>query len=173
MVAHAKTDAEKLFYLGKALELIRVDFFRQTLFAEFQLAIHDEMEKGGSVSGERMTDMYCGLLKKYYGDSQGVLKVDPAYCAEWTYIPHFYYGFYVYQNATSMAGAAAFADALKKEGAPAQARFIAMLKGGSSDYPYTLYKKAGLDMATPAPYEALAARMTRIMDQIEAIKAKK
>ena len=120
-----------------------------------------------------MTDMYCGLLKKYYGDSQGVLKVDPAYCAEWTYIPHFYYGFYVYQNATSMAGAAAFADALKKEGAPAQARFIAMLKAGSSDYPYTLYKKAGLDMATPAPYEALAARMTSFMDEIDAIKAKK
>ena len=72
MVAHAKTEAEKLFYLGKALELIRVDFFRQTLFAEFQLAIHDEMEKGGTISGERMTDMYCGLLKKYYGDSQGV-----------------------------------------------------------------------------------------------------
>ncbi len=71
MVAHAKTDAEKLFYLGKALELIRVDFFRQTLFAEFQLAIHDEMEKGGSVSGERMTDMYCGLLKKYYGHVAG------------------------------------------------------------------------------------------------------
>jgi oligoendopeptidase F len=48
-----------------------------------------------------------------------------------------------------------------------------MLKAGSSDYPYTLYKKAGLDMATSAPYEALVARMARIMDQIEAIKAKK
>jgi oligoendopeptidase F len=173
MVAHAKSDAEKLFYLGQELELIRVDFFRQTLFAEFQVAIHDEIEKGGSLSGERMTDMYCGLLKKYYGDSQGVLKVDAAYCSEWIYIPHFYYGFYVYQNATSLAGAAAFADALQKEGAPAQTRFIAMLKAGGSDYPYVLYKKAGLDMATPAPYEALAARMTRIMDQIEVIKAKK
>jgi oligoendopeptidase F len=173
MVSHAKSDAEKLFYLGQELELIRVDFFRQTLFAEFQVAIHDAIEKGGSLSGERMTDMYCGLLKKYYGDSQGVLKVDAAYCSEWMYIPHFYYGFYVYQNATSLAGAAAFADALQKEGAPAQARFIAMLKAGSSDYPYALYKKAGLDMATPAPYEALAARMTRIMDEIEEIKAKK
>ena len=58
-------------------------------------------------------------------------------------------------------------------GAPAQARFIAMLKAGGSDYPYLLYKKAGLDMATQAPYEALAARMTRILDQIEAIKRKK
>lgn len=173
LVARASNDAEKLYYLGQTLELIRVDFFRQSMFAEFQLAIHEEMEKGGTLSGEGMTGLYCGLLKKYYGDTQGVLKVDPAYCVEWAYIPHFYYGFYVYQNATSMAGAAAFADALQKEGAPAQARFIAMLKAGGSDYPYSLYKKAGLDMATQAPYEALAARMTRILDQIEAIKIKK
>jgi oligoendopeptidase F len=48
-----------------------------------------------------------------------------------------------------------------------------MLKAGGSDYPYALYKKAGLDMATPAPYEALVARMTRIMDQIDAIRKKK
>jgi oligoendopeptidase F len=173
LVARAENDGEKLYYLGEALELIRVDFFRQTMFAEFQLAIHDEMEKGGTLSGERMTHLYCELLKKYYGDAQGVLKVDPAYCVEWAYISHFYYGFYVYQNATSMAGAAAFVDALEKEGAPARERFIAMLKAGGSDYPYTLYKKAGLDMATPAPYEALVGRMTRIMDQIDAIKARK
>lgn len=170
LVAHANNDAEKLYYLGQALELIRVDFFRQSMFAEFQLAIHDDMEKGGALSGEGMTRLYCGLLKKYYGEALGVLKVDPAYCVEWAYIPHFYYGFYVYQNATSMAGAAAFADALQREGAAAQARFVALLKAGGSDYPYELYKKAGLDMATQAPYEALVARMTRTMDRVDAIK---
>jgi len=172
LVARASDDAEKLYYLGQELELIRVDFFRQSMFAEFQLAIHEKLEKGGTLSGEGMTGLYCGLLKKYYGDTQGVLKVDPAYCVEWAYVSHFYYGFYVYQNATAMAGAAAFAEALQKDGAPAQARFIAMLKAGGSEYPYSLYKKAGLDMATQAPYEALAARMTRILDQIEALKRK-
>jgi oligoendopeptidase F len=173
LVARAENDAEKLYYLGQALELIRVDFYRQTMFAEFQLAIHDEIEKGRALSGERMTFLYCELLKKYYGDARGALKVDPAYCVEWAYIQHFYYGFYVYQSATSMAGAAAFVDALQKEGAPGRQRVLAMLKAGGSDYPYTLYKKAGLDMATAAPYEALVARMTRIMDQIDAIKGKK
>jgi len=173
MVAHAKNDAEKEYYLGQGLELIRGTFFRQTMFAEFQLQLHEVIEKGGTLSGEKMTGMYCDLLKKYYGDAQGAMKVDPAYCIEWAYIPHFYYGFYVYQYATSMAGAAQFADAIEHEGAPARDRFIAMLKAGGSDYPYTLYKKAGLDMASPAPYEALAARMNRIMDQIEAIEAKK
>lgn len=173
MVAHAKNDAEKEYYLGQGLELIRTTFFRQTMFAEFQLALHEEIEKGNSLSGEKMTSIYCGLLKKYYGDAQGAMKVDPAYCVEWAFIPHFYYGFYVYQYATSMAGAAQFADAIETEGAPARDRYIAMLKAGGSDYPYTLYKKAGLDMASPAPYEALVARMNKIMDQIDAIEAKK
>ena len=172
LVKHAKTDAEKLYYLGKGLEQVRTTFFRQVMFAEFQLAIHEEIEKGASLSGERMTQIYCGLVKKYYGDAEGATQIDPNYCVEWDYIPHFYYGFYVYQYATSLAGAAYFTQAIEHEGAPARERFIAMLKAGGSDYPYSLYKKAGLDMATPAPYEALIARMNRIMDQIEAIQKK-
>jgi oligoendopeptidase F len=173
MVTHAKNDNEKLFYLGQGLELIRTTFYRQTMFAEFQLALHEALEKGDTLSGAKMTSMYCNLLKKYYGDAKGVMKVDPAYCVEWAYIPHFYYGFYVYQYATSMAGAAQFTNAIEAQGAPARDRYIAMLKAGGSDYPYTLYKKAGLDMASPAPYQALVARMNKIMDQIDAIEAKK
>jgi oligoendopeptidase F len=173
MVAHAKTKAEKLYYLGEGLELIRGTFFRQTMFGEFQLAIHEEVEKGNALSGKRMTEMYCDLLKRYHGEAQGVMKIDPAYCVEWAFIPHFYYGFYVWQYATSMAGAAQFTDAIEHEGAPARDRYIAMLKAGGSDYAYALYKKAGLDMATPAPYQALVARMSRILDQIDALDAEK
>ncbi len=173
MVAHAKTKAEKLYYLGEGLELIRGTFFRQTMFGEFQLAIHEEIEKGNALSGKRMSEMYCDLLKRYHGDAEGVMKIDPAYCIEWAFIPHFYYGFYVWQYATSMAGAAAFTDAIEKEGAPARDRYIAMLKAGGSDYAYPLYRKAGLDMATPGPYQALIARMSRIMDQIDALEAEK
>ncbi len=172
MVAHAKNDAEKLYYLGEALELMRATFFRQTMFAQFQLAIHEEVEQGRALSGKRMSELYCGLLKKYHGDAQGVMTIDSAYCDEWEFIPHFYYGFYVWQYATSMAGAAAFADAIEHEGQPARERFIALLKAGGSDYPYEIYKKAGLDMASPDPYKALLARMDRTMDQIDALEAK-
>ena len=173
MVAHAKSKNEKLYYLGQGLELIRGTFFRQVMFAEFQLQIHDELEHGRALSGAHMTDLYCKLLKKYYGEAQGAMKIDPAYCIEWAFVPHFYYGFYVWQYATSMSGAAEFADAIEHEGKPAADRFIAMLKAGGSDYPYPLYKKAGLDMATPAPYQALIARMNRLMDQIDQLEAAK
>ena len=170
MVEHAKTRDEKLFYLGQGVEAIRQTFFRQVMFAEFQLQMHQELEKGAPLSGQHLTDMYCKLLKRYYGEAEGVMKIDPLYCTEWEYIPHFYLGFYVYQYATSMAGAAQFTDAILKEGAPARDRFINLLKAGGSDYAYELYKRAGIDMATPAPYQALVARMNRVMDEIEALE---
>jgi oligoendopeptidase F len=171
MVAHARNRDEKLYYLGMGLESIRTTFFRQVEFAEFELAIHQEIEQGRPLSGARLTDMYCGLLKRYYGEAQGVMKIDPAYCVEWAFVPHFYYDFYVWQYATSMAGAAAFTDAILKDGAPARERFLRMLRAGGSDYPYELYKQAGIDMATPGPYKALVARMDRLMDEIEALGA--
>jgi oligoendopeptidase F len=170
MVRNARTRDEKIFYLGEALESIRGTFFRQTQFAEFELAIHEEVEQGRPLSGARLTEMYCGILKRYYGDAEGVTKIDPAYCIEWAFIPHFYRNFYVYQYATSMAGAAMLTSSIVSGGAPARERFLNLLRAGGSDYPYELYKRAGIDMASPEPYQALVARMTRIMDEIERLE---
>ena len=173
MVAHARSRAQKLYYLGLGLDAIRATFFRQVQFAEFELGIHEEVEQGHALSGARMSAMYCGLLRKYFGEAQGVMKIDPAYCIEWAFVPHFYRDFYVYQYATSMAGAAYMTDAILKEGAPARDRFLSMLRAGASDYPYQLYQRAGIDMATAAPYRALMARMNAIMDQIEALESQR
>jgi oligoendopeptidase F len=170
MVERAKTREEKLYYLGEGLESIRGTFFRQVMFAEFELAIHEEIEAGRPLSGARMTQMYCNLLRKYHGEDEAVMKINPDYCIEWAFIPHFFYNFYVYQYATSMAGAAEFTDMIIKEGKLAAERFLAMLRAGGSDYPYEIYKRAGIDMASPAPYQALVARMNRIMDEIETLR---
>ncbi len=173
MVEHAKTTAEKLYYLGAGLESIRTAYFRQVMFAEFEAAIHEEFEKGNPLSGARISDIYCGLLKHYYGEVQGAMKIDSDYCIEWAFVPHFYLNFYVWQYATSMAGAAQFTDAILKQGAGARGRFLDMLRAGGSAYPYDLYKRAGIDMATPAPYQALIARMNRLMDEIEVLEKAK
>jgi oligoendopeptidase F len=66
------------------------EFFRQVLFAEFELQIHEEQEAGHALSGARMSAMYCGLLRRYYGEADGVMKIDPAYCSEWALISQFY-----------------------------------------------------------------------------------
>jgi oligoendopeptidase F len=170
MVANAKTRAEKLYYLGQSVDEIRTIFFRQVLFAEFELGLHEAQERGEALSGARITDMYCSLLRNYYGDAEGVMKIDPAYCVEWTTVQHFYYNFYVYQYATSMAGAAWLTAGIDSGGAPARERFLDLLRAGGSDYPYALYKQAGLDMASGAPYQALIRRMDHLLDEIESLE---
>lgn len=171
MVEHAPSRELRLYYLGEGVEAIRQTFFRQVSFAEFELAIHEEVEQGRPLSGERISEIYCGILRKYYGEAEGVMKIDPVDCAEWGYVHHFTaYTYYVYQYATSMAGAASMTDAILKEGQPARDRFLNMLRAGGSGYGYELYKQAGIDMATPKPYQALIARMNRLMDEIEALE---
>jgi len=173
LIRNARDREEKLYYIGAALEDIRGAYFRQAMFSEFELAIHREIEAGRALSGPRLSAMYCGILRQYYGEAEGVMKIDPDYCLEWAFVPHFYHSFYVYQYATSMAGAAFFTDAVLKEGAPARARFLALLRAGGSDYPYELYKRAGVDMASAGPYRALAARMNRLLDEFEALITRK
>ena len=171
MVEHAATRELKLYYLSEGVESIRTTFFRQVLFADFELAIHQEVEQGRPLSGERLSEIYCGILRNYYGEAEGVMKIDPVDCHEWEYVRHFTeYTYYVYQYATSMAGAASMTDAILKEGAPARDRFLTMLRAGGSGYGYDLYKQAGIDMTTPKPYQALVARMNRLMDEIEALE---
>lgn len=171
MVKQAQSRDEKLYYLGEALEAMRGTFFRQTMFAEFELAIHEAAEKGEALSGAKMSEIYCDLLKRYHGADQGVMTIDPTYCIEWAFIPHFYRNFYVYSYATSITGAAYFAEKVVTGGEAERENFLAMLRAGGSDYGYNIYLKAGLDMTKPEPYQAAVRRMDRIMDDIEALLA--
>ena len=88
---------------------------------------------------------------------------------EWAYIPHFYLDFYVFQYATSISGAAWFAERFLNGDESARDDFIEVLRAGGSDYAYEILIKAGLDMASPEPYQALVRRMEDIMDRIEAL----
>ncbi len=166
MLKQAKTKEEKLFYLGQQMEQIRGTFYRQTMFAEFELKAHDLAEAGEGLSGERFTAVYLDLLKTYHGPKVGI---DPVYGNEWAYIPHFYNSFYVYQYATCVSAASYFARQILAGGPKERDNYLSVLKSGGSDYPVAILKRAGLDMASPAPYQALVATMKDTLDQAEAL----
>lgn len=169
MIAHAKTDEAKLFYIGQALEQLRGTFFRQAQFAEFELAIHQAVQKGEPLSGARLTQMYGDILDKYYGTKDGITQIDPADDIEWAYIPHFYYDFYVYQYATSITAAHYFASHIEQGDAKVRKAYLHALSEGGADSGYTILKNAGVDLATAAPYQSLMAYMNDLMDQANAI----
>jgi len=168
MVDRAQSKEDKLFYLGQIMENYRATFFRQSMFAEFQLAINDLATKGEGLSGEKMSSMYMDILKRYHGPN---VKMEPDYAAEWAYIPHFYFGFYVWQYATSITAANFFAQKLL-HGTPADRdRYLSVLRAGGSDYGYNLLKMGGLDMATPEPYRLIVDSFSKTMDRAEALLA--
>ena len=169
MLEAAETDEERLYYLGYALEQMRGTYFRQTQFAEFELAIHEAVEAGETLTGDRLTEIYNDIVRRYYGADEGVTEIPELYALEWAYIPHFYFNFYVYQYSTSLAAAVYFSDKIREGDGEALEKYLDMLKAGGNGYPYDLKLAAGLDMASPEPYRAVEARMNRIMDEIEEI----
>ncbi|HZQ61150.1 MAG TPA: M3 family metallopeptidase, partial [Casimicrobiaceae bacterium] len=173
MLKIAKNDDERMLYLGSALEGLRGTFFRQAMFGEFERETHARVERGETLSGPTLSRMYGELLRRYHGDAQGVVKIDEPYSIEWAYIPHFYNAYYVYQYATSIAASSLFAQRILAGEPGSLEKYLAMLSAGGSDDPYQLVKRAGVDLASPEPYRALVARMNAIMDEIEAILARR
>jgi len=172
VLATAQSREQRLYYLGEAVERLRGSFFRQTLFAEFELATHDALQSGQALTGKRMTQMYCGLLRKYHGAEQGVMQIDPVYCSEWAVVPHFYNPFYVYQYATSMAGAHHFSQQVLGGVPGARDNYLNVLRAGGSKDPVPLLQAAGLDLTRPEPYRALIKQMDALMDEMEKLLPK-
>jgi oligoendopeptidase F len=173
MLREIKDDDVRLSLLMNYLDGIRGTVFRQTQFAEFELRIHEEAEKGEPLTGDTFTELYGDILKQYYGHDKGICQIDDLYAVEWAYIPHFYYNFYVYQYSTSFTAATAMAEGVFA-GEPGQAqRFLDFISAGGSDYPIEILKKAGLDMTTSEPFRKTMAAMNRTMDEIESILARR
>ena len=167
----AATPREELFYLFEELQGLRGTFFRQTQFAEFELAAHREIETGGALSGAKLNHLYGDILKRYLGDAEGVVKIDDAYAVEWAYVPHFYTEFYVYQYATSLAAAYRLMETVLDGGPAERDAYLALLRAGGSAAPYPLLRKAGIDMADAEVYRAVIRRCNRLMDRIEVLLA--
>ncbi len=165
-----KDKKEKLFLLGSYLEMMRTTIFRQVSFAEFELELHKKVEAGEPLNGEIMSNIYYNIVKKYYGNDEGVCAVDDYIKYEWAYIPHFIgYTYYVYQYSTSLIYATAFAEKIVNEGQSAVDDYYNILRGGSSDYPINLIAKAGIDPLTSEAFELTMKKMNNVMDMVEKI----
>ena len=146
------------------IEEFRTTLFRQTMFAEFELLAHEEIEKGGVLTPQWLNDTYEQLNSDYFGPAMGK---DEYIKYEWSRIPHFYRGFYVYQYATGYSAATAISSKILNEGTEARDNYIEFLKSGSSNYPVELLKIAGVDMASPEPVKMAMETFKNLVDEFE------
>ncbi|MCG0239001.1 MAG: oligoendopeptidase F [Firmicutes bacterium] len=153
------------YIVNHQVETIRTTLFRQTMFAEFELAIHEQVERGEALTAESLCALYKELNEAYHGPE---MVVDEEIALEWARIPHFYRAFYVYQYATGISAAMALARQILSEGRPAVERYLEFLRSGSSDYSIHLLRRAGVDMTSPEPVQAAIDHFARLVEDLAA-----
>ncbi len=162
-----ETDPEMRKYLiNYYIEEFRTTLFRQTMFAEFEMMTHREIENGGVLTAEWMCKIYDDLNNQYFGPA---LSHDDYIQYEWARIPHFYRAFYVYQYATGYSAATAISSRILTEGEPARKDYIEFLKSGSSADPVDLLKIAGVDMSKPEPIRMAMETFKSLVEELERI----
>jgi oligoendopeptidase F len=167
MLKQIKDTPTRLSLLGNYLENIKATVFRQTQFAEFELKMHEMAEKGQPITGEALDRLYLDITRRYYGHDQQITVVDDYIAHEWSFVPHFYRDFYVFQYATSFTAAEALSAKVLSGDQAATKRYLTFLGSGGSDYPVNLLKTAGVDMTTDEPLDLTIRKMNAVMDEME------
>ncbi len=158
----------RMALLNQRLENIRLTIFRQTLFAEFELTIHEYAEQGNPLTADYLNTTYAELIQKYYGPDYQLGEND---ASEWAYIPHFFYDFYVFTYATGLTAGISLGTQIgeKKTGrAAAELYKTEMLSAGGSAPPLEILANAGVDMTNPQPILDMLDVFEATIDEFEA-----
>jgi oligoendopeptidase F len=158
----------RAYLINHYLEQFRGTVFRQTMFAEFEMIVHDLVGRGEAVTCERLSEIYYDLNKKYFGSD---IVVDELIAMEWARIPHFYRPFYVYKYATGFSAAVSLSQQILEEGEPARSRYLTFLGSGGSDYPINLLQKAGVDLSKPDPIIQAMEVFDKLLSELEQLES--
>lgn len=164
LIAKSQDKKEKAFLINYYLEQFRGTVYRQTMFAEFEKIIHEEVEKGGALTPEYLSQSYRDLNRLYYGPD---MILDEEISWEWSRIPHFYSAFYVYKYATGFSAATSLKKEIIEQGQNAVDRYIDFLSAGNSDYPLKVLQRAGVDLTTAEPVDETLKQFALLVDQLE------
>jgi oligoendopeptidase F len=169
MLSRTTDQRERIVLLQHAIDDIVGTFYRQCLFADYELQAHRLAELGEPITAEALSTIYFDLFKTYHGDA---MSYDDSARITWARVPHFFGSpYYVYQYATCYASSAQLIQTITsgsvEERRAGVERFLELLRAGGSDYPMNLLKRAGVDLSTPAPAEAVVKQLDRRVTQLE------
>ena len=168
LLANSRDRKERAYLINHFLDQFKGTVYRQTMFAEFELAMGRMAEQGETLTAEALCEKYLALNKLYFGPD---MVSDEEISWEWARIPHFFYNYYVFQYATGFSAAVAIANRILAEGESAVADYKRFLSGGCSTDPISLLKIAGVDMGSPEPVNSALALFGELIDEMEQLEA--
>jgi oligoendopeptidase F len=164
LIGKSKDKKEKMLLLKRYIDQIIGTFYTQLWFSEFELAIHEKVEKGEALSVAYFRKIYRDIYQKYWGPTVVLDSTNEIGCMR---IGHFYRPYYVYQYAIAYASAQVISQDIldKKKGAlEAYQRF---LNTGSSKYPVDILKDANVDITTSEPVARTIKLFGELVDEME------
>jgi oligoendopeptidase F len=169
LLDQASDKTEQMVLLQHAIDNITSTFYTQVLFADFELAAHELVEKDEPITAEVLSALYKERFEAYYGDAVDMEALTPV---TWARIPHFFNSpYYVYQYATCFASAAKLAREIttgsEASRAAARQRYLDLLGAGGSDHPMTLLKAAGVDLSEPSTVRAVVDQLDGLVGRLE------
>jgi len=156
----------RAYIVNRQIDDIRGTLFRQTMFAEFEKAIHVIEESGDALTLDVFKAQYRKLLETYFAEN---FVLDPQLDLECLRIPHFYRAFYVYKYATGISAAVALSERVLANEPGAVEKYLGFLNSGGSKFPLETLKEAGVDMASPAPIESTLRLFARRVEELETL----
>ncbi len=157
---------ERAYLINHFLDQFKGTVYRQTMFAEFELAMGKMSESGQTLTADALSEKYHELNKLYFGPD---MVSDDGIALEWARIPHFFYNYYVFQYATGFSAAVAIASRILEEGKAAVDDYKKFLSSGGSTDPISLLKIAGVDMSSPDPVNAALKLFGDLIEEMETL----
>ena len=140
-------------------------FFIMPILAQFELEVHQRLERGQGVTADDMNALMADLYAEGYGSEMSFDRDRTG--ITWATFSHLYQDYYVYQYSTGISGAHALSRRVLSGTSNAADDYLRFLSAGSSVYPLEALKLAGVDMSTPQPVEETFDILAGMVDRLE------
>lgn len=140
-------------------------FLIMPTLACFELEMHEAVERGESVTSERMIELCADLFAEAYGSGMEIDRERVGIL--WATFGHLYVDYYVFQYATGISGAHSLSKRILSGAEDAVEDYLSFLKAGSSLYPIDALKMAGVDLTKSDAVEESFKVLAGMVDRLE------
>ncbi len=158
----------KAYYLWHEIQEFTSVFFRQVMFAEFELQCHQHIEQGKPLSAQFFLELSKTLLQDYYGSAVTIPELSHILGLR---IPHFYRAYYVFKYATGISAAIAIGANIYKGNSDTLNGYFEFLRSGGSRFPIESLQLAGVDFIHGTPITEALDDFTKKKNELKKLLA--
>ena len=165
LISKVSDKKEKMKLLVEFLQLFELNVYDSSMLAEFELFIHDEIQKGESLTAQDYCMKFKELAQLYFGEN---VKLCQNYEYGWSRKSHIYRDYYLYKYSMGLCCACSLAeDILNDKTGESLKKYREFLTLGGAMDPLSELKVAGLDVQSDDIYKKAFKMFENYLENLE------